>query len=185
VQSLLVDVLATDFPVVTGIEAEAVVIPASEARRQAILFDGPSGFWTPTSADIKILESRLPQFLDAEALRDKDFRDQISEIRRKLSTYRRQYVGFILDGTKQILLNAFPKSDDLPWKREFIEVSDGGTSFWTVRYDVKKQTLDRLAIHGVAWRKDPSNQSMKPTARLRNNFSVLATTPCRGLSRSR
>ena len=29
------------------------------------------------------------------------------------------------------------------------------------------------------------NQSMKPTAPLRNNFSVFATTPCRGLSLSR
>src|SRR5438552_8466714 len=29
------------------------------------------------------------------------------------------------------------------------------------------------------------NQSMKPTAPLRNNFSVFATTPCRGLSPSR
>ena len=30
-----------------------------------------------------------------------------------------------------------------------------------------------------------SNQSMKPTAPLRNKFSVFATTPCRGLSLSR
>jgi hypothetical protein len=30
-----------------------------------------------------------------------------------------------------------------------------------------------------------SNQSIKPTAPLRNNFSVFATTPCRGLSLSR
>jgi hypothetical protein len=30
-----------------------------------------------------------------------------------------------------------------------------------------------------------SNQSMKPTAPWRNNFSVFATTPCRGLSLSR
>ena len=30
-----------------------------------------------------------------------------------------------------------------------------------------------------------SNQSMKPTSPLQNNFSELATTPCRGLSPSR
>jgi hypothetical protein len=29
------------------------------------------------------------------------------------------------------------------------------------------------------------NQSMKPTARHRNAFSLIATTPCRGLSLSR
>ena len=32
---------------------------------------------------------------------------------------------------------------------------------------------------------ESSNQSMKPTAPLRNNFRVFATTPCRGLSLSR
>jgi hypothetical protein len=31
----------------------------------------------------------------------------------------------------------------------------------------------------------PPNQTMKPTAPLRGNFSELATTPCRGLSLSR
>jgi len=31
----------------------------------------------------------------------------------------------------------------------------------------------------------PSNQSMKPTAPLRYDFRVFATTPCRGLSFSR
>jgi len=34
-------------------------------------------------------------------------------------------------------------------------------------------------------RQRSSNQSMKPTAPLRCNFSVFATTPCRGLSLSR
>ena len=29
------------------------------------------------------------------------------------------------------------------------------------------------------------NQTMKPTARIRSKFSMLATTPCRGLSLSR
>jgi hypothetical protein len=33
--------------------------------------------------------------------------------------------------------------------------------------------------------RQPSNQPMKPTAALRGEFSVLATTPCRGLSLSR
>ena len=33
--------------------------------------------------------------------------------------------------------------------------------------------------------RNTSNQSMKPTAPSRNNFSVFATTPCRGLSLSR
>jgi hypothetical protein len=35
------------------------------------------------------------------------------------------------------------------------------------------------------WHVKASNQPMKPTAPLRGNFSVFATTPCRGLSLSR
>ncbi len=37
----------------------------------------------------------------------------------------------------------------------------------------------------AVWTLDRSNQSMKPTAPFRNNPSVVATTPCRGLSLSR
>jgi len=40
-------------------------------------------------------------------------------------------------------------------------------------------------IHLTDVANDASNQPMKPTAPPRNEFSVLATTPCRGLSLSR
>jgi hypothetical protein len=43
--------------------------------------------------------------------------------------------------------------------------------------------VEFLQIDKTQWR--TPNQSMKPTAPLRNNFSVFATTPCRGLSPSR
>jgi hypothetical protein len=38
---------------------------------------------------------------------------------------------------------------------------------------------------GIGQKAPQSNQSMKPTAPLRNEFNVFATTPCRGLSLSR
>jgi hypothetical protein len=40
-------------------------------------------------------------------------------------------------------------------------------------------------ISGVRDSYQPSNQTMKRTTPWRDNFSVLATTPCRGLSLSR
>jgi hypothetical protein len=42
-----------------------------------------------------------------------------------------------------------------------------------------------VSSQGVIRLRNASNQSMKPTAPLRNNFNVFATTPCRGLSLSR
>jgi hypothetical protein len=49
--------------------------------------------------------------------------------------------------------------------------------------DLYSQTEGQFA--GAAREMVETHQSMKPTAPLRNNFSVLATPPCRGLSLSR
>jgi tetratricopeptide (TPR) repeat protein len=59
----------------------------------------------------------------------------------------------------------------------------------------RHKTTERLALYRARkpYREEPksgktssqSNQSMKPTAPDRNKFSVIATTPCRGLSPSR
>ena len=51
--------------------------------------------------------------------------------------------------------------------------------FALVRLHMERPTLLSPFVH------QRPNQSMKPTAPLRNEFSVFATTPCRGLSLSR
>jgi hypothetical protein len=156
--------LTEDFPRVRGIAAEGVIVPASEAKRQAILFGDGCSFFTPSDDDIQQLEARLPRFLAAEAARDRDFREEIAEIKNRLLTYRRQYVGLIVDDRKEILLNAFPKDERLSWQRQFIEVSDGGTDFWRVIYEMRRQKFSRLIINGVAWNADPPNHAMQRTA---------------------
>jgi len=69
-----------------------------------------------------------------------------------------------------------------------MESSDNGL------FRLKKQNGVWRVIEGVmvcllhllvAVTLEASNQSMKPTAPLRENFSVFATVPCRGLSLSR
>jgi hypothetical protein len=42
-----------------------------------------------------------------------------------------------------------------------------------------------IGIYDKTDDREASNQSMKPTAPFRNQFSELATAPCRGLSLSR
>jgi hypothetical protein len=53
----------------------------------------------------------------------------------------------------------------------------------------RRQSEGRASVFAGAESKakpdERPNQSMKPTAPPRNNFSVFATTPCRGLSLSR
>jgi hypothetical protein len=174
----------TYYPTVKGIDVQGVVIPASEAKKQAILFGGPTEFWTPTSADVKELEARLPSFLHAEALGAGDTREDIIEVRRRVRTYRRQYVGFVLEGKRQILLNAFPKDEEFAWKRQFIRVSDGGASYWTILYDVRQRRLHRLLINGVAWYGDPSNHTMERTAGSFDSYPDMKFHPQPAATRS-
>src|SRR6266478_2422815 len=53
---------------------------------------------------------------------------------------------------------------------------------------MKSATTSAPALHlgtVILFLQKRSNQTMNPTVPLRSNFSVLATTPCRGLSLSR
>ena len=54
-----------------------------------------------------------------------------------------------------------------------------------ITYCARADAEAAACSHRTIMRANSSNQEMKPTAPLRNNFSVFATTPCRGLSLSR
>ena len=52
---------------------------------------------------------------------------------------------------------------------------------------MKSATMSAQALHlgtMILFLQKRSNQTMKPTAHWQNNFSVFATTPCRGFSPS-
>lgn len=149
VQSLAIRTMAADYTPVTGISAEAVIIPASAAQREKIWPRKDTTYWTPRLSDVQTLEARLSRFLKAEEIRNRAFRTQIAEIQQGLRQSRRQYVGLLIHGERQILLNAFPKDQTLPWRRQFIEVSDGGARYWSVRYDVKRRTFQNLLFNGL------------------------------------
>jgi hypothetical protein len=71
---------------------------------------------------------------------------------------------------------------------------DGAGSLWDFFLDYglglrcrSRHSFDRCdqKTFEIAKIDPPSNQTMKPTAPLPDNFSLFATTPCRGLSLSR
>jgi hypothetical protein len=148
IQSLTFHATAAEYIAVTDIAAEAVIIPAAAAEREKIWPRANTAYWTPTFPEIQTLEAQFPRFLRSEVRRRPEFRTQITEIRRGLSQSRRQYVGLIIQGEKQILVNAFPADQTLPWKRQFIEVSDGGARYWSVRYDMQHRTFQNLLFNG-------------------------------------
>ena len=149
IQLVAFHAVAADYTPVTGISAEAVIIPASAAQRERIWPRKDTSYWTPTVSDVQTIEAQLLRFFKAEAIRNPDFRLQIAEIQQGLRQSRRQYVGLLIHGERQILVNAFPNDQTLPWKRQFIEVSDGGARYWSVRYDVKRRTFLNLLFNGL------------------------------------
>jgi hypothetical protein len=148
VPSFATHALAADYVPVTGISAEAVIIPASAAEREKIWPRKDTRYWTPTFSDVQTVEAQLSPFFKAEEIRNREFRGHIAEIQKGLRKSRRQYVGLVIHGEKQILVNAFPKDQTLPWKRQFIEVSDGGARYWSVRYDLKLRAFQNLLFNG-------------------------------------
>jgi|SRR5579872_2789356 len=117
--------------------------------------DGP--FWTPSPAQIEILEGGLAAYL-----RQQGYAKQAGG----LADYARQYVGFVHSGRKLIYLNALLAAGvaDLPpcrpdtgwgeacgpegWRHTAIMVCDGGDGYWGLEYDPETKTYSQLGFNG-------------------------------------
>lgn len=104
-------------------------------------------FWTPSSGQVLEAESRLPDYLRGAARTGRS-----AGLWKRLSFYRRQYVGLNLFGRKQIWMNFFPKRlpEDLnysPWKETVVQVPGRGDAFFNVQYDVEAKSFSDLKIN--------------------------------------
>jgi hypothetical protein len=104
-------------------------------------FDGvilPAGsihYWTPRERDILALEARLPRYV-AGWLKARNVSLPI-----ELTTYRRQYVGFVdAQGRHLIIATFFHESTDEVksgrWLTVGMTVNGGGANYLEARYDV-------------------------------------------------
>jgi len=91
------------------------------------------GFWTPTSADIQVLERELAV---AAQIRH-------PEGMRSLEEYRRQYFGYSRDGKRQILVIGFCDASSMDWTDEFVSVGEAGCHFEAI-YDVMQGSVSSL-----------------------------------------
>lgn len=138
---------------VSAFGREGVVFPASRGDEAALR--GVDGYWTPSTSDIETLESHLRAFLDVIVAEDdvgKYQRTATYNVIRNLEKYRRQYVGFIEDGSRQILVNALlGPPTGLPiedWDRRYVYVADGGFSYWRVVYDMDRRRFHAFYVNG-------------------------------------
>ncbi len=103
-------------------------------------------YWTPSESDILEAESKLVVFLQQAKLRsfEKD------KILKDIKSYKRQYVGVLTKGAKEIFINFFCIVDDPGWTRHEVLVLDGGSCFFRVNFSMKTKTFHGLQVNGYA-----------------------------------
>lgn len=107
----------------------------------------PDSYWTPTEDDVLTLEAKLPAYLKIKIGAD----HYAYGLWDKLAGYKRQYVGYVLDGEQFIYTNYFCDSfNDDAWKTQLLMVMDGGECFFQVQYQLANQSFVSLSINGFA-----------------------------------
>jgi hypothetical protein len=67
----------------------------------------------------------------------------------KLSDYKRQYIPYINQiGQKLVWVNCFCDDEELYWKKEIVEVEDGGYCFFHVTVNLTTKTFDQFLMNG-------------------------------------
>jgi hypothetical protein len=140
------------FPLVQGVNYLGVIIPEDRVEDGVLPYlCGCDGFWTPTESDIGRVESGLRIALlspNCERIEDRVLQD--------LDSYRRQYVGILVDGRRRILVNAFPGLEaggtdwHYYWRHQYVEVSDGGYRYWEIQFEVSSGKYSNCSQHGYA-----------------------------------
>jgi hypothetical protein len=82
---------------------------------------------------------------------------EVGKILDELVTYRRQYIGIVVDGgSRRILVNCFPGPSVDPsdfyayWRQQPVLVLDGGFRYWRIQYDVDTGQFMEFDSNGYA-----------------------------------
>jgi len=103
--------------------------------------------FTPSSQEIQSLEKILKSNI------------QNKFIRRNLGKYKRQYIGFYnIQGERVILINFlwkgwtdydFEGNEIQTWKKEWMEIQDGGNHYWKIKYNPDTKSFYEMNVNGV------------------------------------
>jgi len=137
------DAIRKQGTLIRGTGFSGVIFP-SDRKAFQFEFTHDVGYWTPTESDVVIAESKLLPFLKNAASKDR----RISIILKSIASYKRQYVGIILGGQKQIFINLLCSEAPGDWTRKEIIVVDGGPCFFNVRFSNRTRTFSHLWING-------------------------------------
>ena len=89
-------------------------------------------FWTPSGADVRVLERRLSTHVSREK----------PELVSTLPEYRRQYFGFLRRDTRRILVVGFcSEVEGIDWRSEFVSTAESAGCHFEAEYDVVAQDI--------------------------------------------
>jgi hypothetical protein len=74
-------------------------------------------------------------------------------IHKNLKKYKRQYFGYINEkGEKILYINSLWKKNEkeTKWLQQIIMVSDGGSHYWNIEYNLETEELENLKVNGYA-----------------------------------
>jgi len=106
-----------------------------------------AAYFEPSETELSAFENELASFLRGARARESD--ERAPGIARKLRDYRRQFVGIVVDGKRQIFGNFFCAFEGLTVTSP-VSVDDGGDCFFSVVYDPAFRSFSALSINGEA-----------------------------------
>lgn len=131
---------------------EGYVFPAEYSGFMPI--DNFNARFTPTKDEVKQAEEIIKEQLKEL---NKNLLNQTGKcpvIHKKLSKYKRQYVGIITAQGEKIVWVNFVWGKDIDalqkWKDEIIIVLDGCSYYWNVKVNLNKGKLFDLSVNGSA-----------------------------------
>jgi hypothetical protein len=128
--------------------ANRAVFTADATRRTFSSVPAGWAFWTPESADVRAFEEKLPAFLRREMADDVDV--EARSLWKVVHRFKRQYFGVVKNGRRVIESSFFCHVMDDRWRRERVEVFDGGLCYFRVTYDVERGEFSGLVVNAEA-----------------------------------
>lgn len=109
--------------------------------------------FSPTRIQVDSAEKELREGLKL-INKDKINQSNSPVIHENLKSYKRQYLGYIdQNGNRILYINCFWESKHEKfenWLMTFIQVSDGGSYYWSIKYNLDTRQLFDLQVNGHA-----------------------------------
>jgi hypothetical protein len=111
-----------------------------------------SSDWKPSAEQTQKALAAVQAFLDKPGSTNNWTKGEIKKILAHTKEYRVQFFGIVRDGTRLVWCNFFPASDPFgrDWRREKVQVLDGGFWFWQIEYDPSTGECLNFGVNGYA-----------------------------------